>query len=253
LAQASKLSDGAGQGANLKRSRIAIYLQLAALFRSRITSGHWAVGSRIPNIDELAEEFGVARGTIRQAFDALEEEGLVERLRAKGSFVKRAPAVARVHRLEMDWTSIIKAHEGSDITALESTPNAVLPDVLRDGGTAAPAYRRFRRLHRRDGEPHLLGTSYLDERLYEMLAPERFQREPLLRLLQETAAQSLGPAHQVLTITTADVETAAHLEIAVNAPIALMRRAVLSKDGELIYASEGRYRGDRVRLEIDLR
>ena len=239
MAQASKLSDGAGQGANLKRSRIAIYLQLAALFRSRITSGHWAVGSRIPNIDELAEEFGVARGTIRQAFDALEEEGLVERLRAKGSFV--------------NWTSIIKAHEGSDITALESTPNAVLPDVLRDGGTAAPAYRRFRRLHRRDGEPHLLGTSYLDERLYEMLAPERFQREPLLRLLQETAAQSLGPAHQVLTITTADVETAAHLEIAVNAPIALMRRAVLSKDGELIYASEGRYRGDRVRLEIDLR
>lgn len=244
---------GADHLANLKRSRIAIYLQLADLFRSRIASGHWPVGGRIPNIDDLAEEFGVARGTIRQAFDALEKEGLVERLRAKGSFVRQAPSAARVHRLEMDWGSIIKAHQGSDITTLDSTTVQSLPEVLRDGGEAAPSYRRFRRLHRRDGEPHLLGTSYLDERLYAKLPPERFESEPLLQLLQEAAADSLGPARQVLTISTADVHTAALLEVAVNAPVAIMRRAILSKAGVLIYASEGTYRGDRVRLEIDLR
>ncbi|WP_018699818.1 GntR family transcriptional regulator [Amorphus coralli] len=244
---------GSDHPVNLKRSRIAIYLQLADLFRSRIASGHWPVGGRIPNIDDLAEEFGVARGTIRQAFDALEEEGLVERLRAKGSFVKRAPHAGRVHRLEMDWGSIIKAHQGSDIVTLDTTTVPVLPDVLRNGGTAAPGYRRFRRLHRRDGEPHLLGTSYLDERLYRKLAAERFETEPLLQLLQEAAAESLGSARQVLTISTADVDTAALLEIAVNAPVAIMRRAVLSSDDVLVYASEGTYRGDSVRLEIDLR
>lgn len=253
MAQQLNVSEGSDFTANLKRSRIAIYLQLASLFRNRISSGFWPVGERIPNVDDLAEEFGVARGTIRQAFDALESEGLVERKRAKGSFVKRAPAAARVHRLEMDWASITTAHQGAVITPLENIVVDQLPEVLRDGGQPATSYRKLRRLHKRDGQPYLLGTSYLDESLYQTLPAERFETEPLLVLLQEVAAENLGPAKQVLTIASADVDTASYLDVAMNSPIAIMRRTVLSRTGTLIYASEGLYRGDTVRLEIDLR
>lgn len=243
----------AGLHPNLKRSRIAIYLQLAALFRSRIASGHWPVGSQIPRLEELAEEFKVARGTVRQAFDVLESEGLVERLRAKGSFVKKPPQHTRVHKLEMDWSSITAAHEGALITPIDNAVVDELPFVLQDFGIPVSRYRKLRRMHAREGEPYLLGTSYLDEQLYRALPAERFEHEPLLILLQEAAGAALGPARQVLTIATADVETANYLSIDVNSPIALMRRTVCSTSGELIYASEGHYRGDSVRLEVDLR
>ncbi|WP_172292069.1 GntR family transcriptional regulator [Pseudoruegeria sp. HB172150] len=237
----------------LKRSRVAIYLQLAELFRNRIISGHWPVDSQIPRIEDLADEFGVARGTIRQAFDTLENEGLVERKRAKGSFVRRRPAQAPAHALEMDWAQLLEAHLGSQITTLVQAHLAELPDVLGRGLPPVAAYRRMVRLHRRDGEPFLLGTSFLDDRLYRQLPPERFEKEALLYLLQELAGNDLGQAQQVLTIATADVDTARHLDISVNAPVAVMRRSVLSRAGELIYASEGLYRGDRVMLEIALR
>ncbi len=239
--------------ASLKRSRVAIYLQLADLFRNRITSGYWPVGSRIPSVDELEVEFGVARGTIRQAFDLLAEEGLVDRRRAKGSFVLRAPSVTQVHRLDMDWASITKAHQGALIETIATESGVALPEVLQDGSPNAPAYRHFKRLHRRDGQAYLLGFSYLDERLCARIKPSRFENEPLLVLLQEAAAETLGAANQTLTVGVADIDTASALEIPINSPIVNMHRRVRATDGTLIYASEGIYRGDAVRLEMNIR
>src|SRR3546814_1229236 len=63
------------------------YLQLSTLFRRMIASGEWQVGSQIPTVEELAAEYGVARATVRQALGILNGEGLIERYRAKGTFV----------------------------------------------------------------------------------------------------------------------------------------------------------------------
>ena len=75
----------------LRKSSVARYLQLASLFRRRIESGEWPVDSKIPTVKELADQCGVASMTIRQALDLLEADGLIERFRAKGTFVKKQP------------------------------------------------------------------------------------------------------------------------------------------------------------------
>ena len=66
----------------LNRSSVALYIQLATLFRRRIESGQWPVDRQIPTLEELMAECGVARATVRQAISVLEEEGLVSRFRA---------------------------------------------------------------------------------------------------------------------------------------------------------------------------
>jgi GntR family transcriptional regulator len=76
---------------DLNRSAVPRHIQLTTLFRHRIEQGTWKTGQQIPTVDELAAECGVARATIRQAMDQLETEGLIERFRAKGTFVRQAP------------------------------------------------------------------------------------------------------------------------------------------------------------------
>jgi len=237
---------------DLDRSRVARYLQLATLFRNRIASGRWAVGSRIPNVDVLAGDFGVARETIRQALGVLEREGCVERFRAKGTFVRRSPETTRAHNLQIDWASLATAHEGAELEVLEERAVPRIPGDHADG-VAAPRYRMMRRRHLRDGIPYLVGTLFLDERLYRAVGPERFRREPTLSILQDKFGERIGRARQVLTIGAADVEIASLLDIPINAPVAEVRRYALDTDGTLIYVGEGIYRGDALRLEIDLR
>jgi GntR family transcriptional regulator len=42
----------------------ALYVQLAESFRRRIAAKDWRIGSRLPNVEDLANEYGVARITI---------------------------------------------------------------------------------------------------------------------------------------------------------------------------------------------
>src|SRR5690606_18935881 len=122
---------------DISRSRIARYLQLATLFRNRITSGEWAVDQRIPNVADLADEFSVARGTIREALGVLADEGLIERFRAKGSFVRKSPQTHSAHHLEVNWQSIIEVHQGVEIRVLEQQAVQALPAYAASEGTAA--------------------------------------------------------------------------------------------------------------------
>ncbi|CAL9505454.1 hypothetical protein SUDANB140_03531 [Streptomyces sp. enrichment culture] len=58
--------------------------EIAEVLRERIRGGDLKAGDRLPTQAELAEEFGVERGTVRQALRALQEDGLLTNV-SKGS------------------------------------------------------------------------------------------------------------------------------------------------------------------------
>jgi GntR family transcriptional regulator len=49
------------------------------------------------------------------------------------------------------------------------------------------------------------------------------------------------------------METAEHLRIPLNAPIACVHRSVVDRDGSLVFVGEGIYRGDQVRIDMKLK
>ena len=62
--------------------------------RSRISSGEWAVGSRIPAEPALTELLGVGRNTVREAVQSLVHAGLLERRQGSGTYVLAASEFA---------------------------------------------------------------------------------------------------------------------------------------------------------------
>jgi GntR family transcriptional regulator, arabinose operon transcriptional repressor len=74
----------------------ALYLQLMFHIRQRIMDGSLRPGAQIPTEFDLASEYQVSRGTIRQALLALVNEGLLERARGRGTFVRALPASSGV-------------------------------------------------------------------------------------------------------------------------------------------------------------
>ncbi|MEU6226183.1 winged helix-turn-helix domain-containing protein [Streptomyces sp. NPDC047042] len=69
------------------------YEQLAKIIESKIRTGEFAAGSRLPGELILSQEYGVGSNTVRRALDILRERGLVVTVRARGSFVvERLPA-----------------------------------------------------------------------------------------------------------------------------------------------------------------
>lgn len=61
---------------------------------SSIQTGELQEGERIPSEFELADKFGVGRGTVREAIKILVSKNILEIRRAKGTFVRENPGVA---------------------------------------------------------------------------------------------------------------------------------------------------------------
>ncbi len=65
------------------------YQRIAAAIRDKITSGEFPPGDQLPTELELAEQWGVARQTVRNGIAVLVSEGLVVAKRPLGHFVRR--------------------------------------------------------------------------------------------------------------------------------------------------------------------
>lgn len=238
---------------DLGRSAVPRYLQLASLFRRRIAQGAWKVGNRIPTVLELAAEWSVSTATIRQALDEVEGEGLIERFRAKGTFVRATPGDRVWHTVETDWNGLLRLQEGEEIEVLsdDAGGNGAVPPVMV--GEAAPRYRHLRRRYWRGDQPFLVADLWLDDRLSPHVAPLDLRSKTALNLLASIRGVRIVDARQVLTVWSADPETAASLALPLNAPVVHVQRTVVDAHGVLLMVADGFYRGDVVRLEIRLK
>ena len=70
-------------------ARLPRYQRLAETLRDEVVSRRWRAGEQIPSENVIAEHYGVAPGTARQALAQLVDEGLLERQHGRGTFVRR--------------------------------------------------------------------------------------------------------------------------------------------------------------------
>lgn len=58
---------------------------------TRIASGEWALGERLPSERDLATAYGVGLNTVRRAVATLERDGLLRRVQGAGTFLAEVP------------------------------------------------------------------------------------------------------------------------------------------------------------------
>lgn len=238
--------------ADLTRSAVPRYLQLASVFVRRIEAGAWTLGMQIPTVEELAEEWAVAPATIRQALGQLEADGLIERFRGRGTFVRQKPPERLWCDVQTDWSGLLQERSGATIEVLQNRARAKPPSPPLAFGALAASYRHLRRRHSRDGEVFLIADVYLDERLWPKVRPRDLTTRTAFNLAAGLPDVVVADALQTVTVGAADLETAEHLGVALNAPVAHVQRALVDEDGVLIMVADGTYRGDRVRFDIKL-
>lgn len=71
---------------------IPIYQQLVDKIRAAVKKGDLIPGQKLPTVQELSDRLGVAKGTIKRAYDELEHCGLLEKIQGRGTFVCYQPA-----------------------------------------------------------------------------------------------------------------------------------------------------------------
>jgi GntR family transcriptional regulator len=233
------------------RSRVPLYLQVASVMRQRINSGRWAEGEQISTLEELEEEFGVARVTIRQAIEVLRAEGLLQAQQGRGTFVSGRPPNNRWLNLATDFDSLVESIRSNVLKRVFIQRDAE-PPVLNPGeGTLANAYTFLRSVQFNGGKPFSVVNLHLDQRLF-LRDSKRFTRYAALPKIVEMEDVVITHAHQKFTIGVADPETADLLEIGLGEPTADCQLTVIDDKDVAIYVADIHYLKNCFVLRNDL-
>lgn len=148
------------------QSPVPLYHQLAEILTSKIRSGEYPAGSRIPSEHQLAAQYGIGRPTARQATDVLVRKRVLIRKRGAGTFVLGRPE--EVDLFSLAGTSA--SFQAKGISVLAKMLKKVHLQKRAGGGPdnpfrGQPAYF-FSRLQTVDTQPVIVEDIWLDPGLF---------------------------------------------------------------------------------------
>ena len=223
-------------GTPLDRSHdVPLYQQLYAVLRGKVQRGEWPPASMIPPESELMADYGVSRITVRSALDQLVRDGLIERQRGRGSFVRAATPEARACVTSLTEAVIRWGRTPTtDVLGVEVRPAWVFGEALPFDPEERVA--RVERVRRIDGTPVALMRSFLPERHVPGICKQDFAEEgpaqSLLHVLEHRFGIVLDVGEETLVPTGAHDRDAGPLGIDPGTPVAVKVCRIENAAGE---------------------
>jgi GntR family transcriptional regulator len=200
---------------------------------------------------QLASDYGVSVITVQRALKTLEEEGLIERHRGKGTFVSKMPAHLAAPKIPTALDVMLFDEFSPDTEILEKKVVST-PAQFQQRFTGVGKLMMIKRLVKLDGQPWSYSTHYVLPELGKKITVAQLKRYPMFRILREGLGLPLGNVEMSLESVTASLDITRALEIDPLAPVLLFTGALFSSDGVLVDIPEIYYRGDRFKFRCDM-
>lgn len=201
----------------------------------------------MPSEEELVQAYGVSRGTVRQAVARLAEEGLVERLRGRGTFAVDPDHLDRflgVGSLAITLRSLGVA-ESSVVRAQDIRPAGDAGDPLGIPRDEQVVY--VERLRLGDGEPLALDRSWLPASIASELLEADLTSGSLYTALARHCGVTVTGGREHVRPIAGSPEEHSLLRLPSHEALLLMDRVAVAGD-EAVEYRRTLLRGDRYEL-----
>lgn len=235
------------------------YHQIYLVLREQLQEGRFDQDG-VPGEHALADQFDVARITIRKAMEMLVADGLVSRRPGLGTWPLRgattahsAPAPDSQQKAHLTGLleNIVNMGLRTSVQVLDSTLVYAPPSVA-DALHIPPGTPVHKSLRVRSTEAGPLShiTTYVPQSVADFTR-EDLEREPLLMLL-EAAGVEFGGATQTISARLADAQVARLLDVAVGSALLAVTRLVRDVGDRPVQLLQGLYRPDRYQYQLQL-
>lgn len=236
---------------NPRRSPVAKYHRVEVALAERIRGGAYVDGT-LPAERELAQEFGVARVTVRHALQRLEDQGLVTRHERRGTVATTGGPAASKRLLREHVDQFLDRGRPDQRKVLRFGRVAASVPVARALGIApGDPVLRVVRLRSRAGSALTYTESFILERLAHLLDRSRLSKRPLIAAL-EAGGLKIGGAQQSVRAERCPAPIASALGIHEHAPVLHLERIVFDETGTAVQWLLGWYRADCFEIRMEM-
>ncbi len=236
-----------------KNAPVPLYFQVAESIRDRIAKNLYRRETPIPTEIQLQEEYDVSRETVRKAINELVVEGLLEKIRGKGTYVAAPKIVHRIGSIYGSSEEIIARGMRPSTKFLEKS-EIVPSDVIREemGLTPSDTVVRVRRLRYAEDKPVAILISYLPAELVPDIARIDFVNGSLYKTLEDVYHLVLAEADEVIEALSIGEKEAGLLEIKINSPVLVVNRLTYLDNMRVIEKLVALYRSDAFKYQVKL-
>ena len=237
-----------------RSSPLPFYHQLKQLLLGEIERRGLGPGDRLPGDHELCARYDVSRTVVRQALAELESEGVIERIKGRGTFVahpKTAEGLVQSLTGLYEDVAARGGHLRSEVRRLE-----VVPADAQVAGELQVAVGHpvilIERLRFVDEEPWVLAITHVPEELAPGLVHEDLSHQSLYALLEDKYGLRLVQGRRSVEAAVAGVGLARSLKVGRGAPVLVLRSVSVGEQGRPVESFVAFHRGDRSRFEVEL-
>ncbi|MCX5556151.1 GntR family transcriptional regulator [Streptomyces sp. NBC_00038] len=225
--------------------------EIAEELRRAIDREEYTVGSLLPAETELAAQYAVSRGTVRQAVASLTAEGLIGSRQGARRVVlagRRSQSFAEL-RSFAQWARAMGREATGHVVTQERRP-ATAEDAVRLQLRENTTVLHVLRVRGLDGEPVLLErTVYAD-----WISPAVEAIEPdcpsVTQRLYEDTGLVFAYGEHVIDAVAAGAQDADLLDVRRTSPLLRVRRVTTTREGRPVEWSDDRYRSDAVSFSV---
>lgn len=226
---------------NTDRSALPKYQQLAELLLREIAAGRLRVGDRLPPERAMADDLGVAVGTLRKALASLTDKGVIARHHGSGNYIKNSGQLSGIYsffRLErIDGGGLPRAR-------VLTAERMKKPHGLPTFGAHDEAIR-IRRLRLLDDVIVAAEEIWLDGDYAEHLEPEDLSESLYLYYREHLGLWIVGVEDRIGVGEVPDWAVA--IGLAESAACGLVERVSLAQNGTRAEVSHTWFNPDRAR------
>jgi GntR family transcriptional regulator, N-acetylglucosamine utilization regulator len=229
------------------------YVQIAESFLRRIEAGELRAGEQLPPERELGKTLGVTRATIREAFNILEDRGLLVRQQGQGTFIS-------MPKIERQAAKLVPFTRGMEKRGFKTQNRMVgLKRIAAEASVAEGLGIRvgdpvffIHRVRLINGEPVLMERLFVPGERFQRLDDFDFSARSLYEVMDTEYGVQVSKARQSLEPVAASAAEAGLLEVPPGAPLMLERRLAYDNDGHAVEYARDLFRGDRFRFVTEV-
>lgn len=237
-----------------RRSPVPLYFQLARLLADAIAEGELVGGHRLASEHEICDQYGVSRATVRQALQRLENEGLVERHKGRGTFVADSRHRSWLLQSSAGFFQDEVGRMGLNVTSrvlraeVAPLPHWAVEALDLPEGSKGAILERLRYV---DGRVALHVSDYLPKRLAEPTL-SLSEEGSLYDRLEQAEGVTVAGGRRILESTRAAPEVAKLLEVGPRTPLLLVESVSWDAAAQPFHCYHAWVRTDRMRIEVEV-
>ncbi len=218
---------------------------------SKIVAGEWKPGDLLPTEEELQEQFGLSRTTVRQALRELELEGAITRFRGRGTFVAR-PKLSHGLAPHQSLSQYLLDQGATPSWRVINSGLRLPSEEIVQVFAIPPGTNVFflERLRLADAEPIGYHMAHVAPQLIPYVDTSKLATGGSLAYLESNGRLEQSTAQRIIEAVAASEQTAEILEIEPGSPMLSIRRMTLSAEGVPLEHMRALYRGDRLQYHV---